>query len=339
MVQRYGVQLIRRKQDTMDIQAQIQRAAKILKSGGVVALPTETVYGLGANAFDEKAVARIFEIKKRPFFDPLILHIGNEGWLEELVTEVPPLARKLIEEIWPGPLTVVLPKKKVVPDIVTSGLPNVAVRMPLNNIARQIVSAADLPIAAPSANLFGSISPTTAAHVKEQLGDSADMIVDGGPCAVGVESTIVSFVTEKPVLLRPGGLELEKIEEIVGAVEIPAPDELVNQSPGRGGQHYAPHTPFRLVESSSELPDNKRIGVIVFSEKEKGNLPSGTAAVEVLSPDGDIREAACSLFSAMRRLDSKNLDLIAALPIPTYGLGLAINDRLSRAAMKTGSKS
>ncbi|MFW5813625.1 MAG: L-threonylcarbamoyladenylate synthase [Fibrobacterota bacterium] len=323
----------------MDIQAQIQRAAQILKNGGVVAFPTETVYGLGANAFDEKAVAKIFETKRRPFFDPLILHIGDEGWLEELVTEVPPLARKLIEQIWPGPLTIVLPKKRIVSDIVTSGLPNVAVRMPLNNIARQIVSAADLPIAAPSANLFGSISPTTAAHVKEQLGDSVEMIVDGGPCAVGVESTIVSFSGEKPVLLRPGGLELEKIEEIVGPVEIPAPDELINQSPGRGGQHYAPRTPFRLVESSSDLADGKKTGVIVFSDKEKAFLPSGIAAVEVLSADGDIREAACNLFCAMRRLDSMKLDLIAALPIPTYGLGLAINDRLSRAAMKTGSDS
>ncbi|MFP4164857.1 MAG: L-threonylcarbamoyladenylate synthase [Chitinispirillaceae bacterium] len=319
----------------MNMTQQIQNAAQLLKSGGVVAFPTETVYGLGANGLNEKAVAKIFDIKKRPHFDPLILHIADEGWLDDLVENIPPQARKLIEQIWPGPLTVVLPKKETVPDIVTSGMPNVAVRMPLNNIARQIVSAAQVPIAAPSANLFGSVSPTTAEHVREQLGGSVNMIIDGGPCAVGIESTIVSFVTETPALLRPGGLELEKIEEIVGPVKIPAKDELVNQSPGRGGQHYSPNTSLKLVQNINELPKDKRIGFIFFSDNEVNNIPPN-AAVEILSPRGDMREAACSLFSSMRKLDSQNLDLIAAFPVPSYGLGLAINDRLSRAAMKRG---
>ncbi len=316
---------------SMELEQRINSIAKLLKEGGVAAFPTETVYGLGANALNETAVARIFEIKKRPHFDPLILHIASEGWLEELVTEVPSEARILIQKFWPGPLTIVLPKKKLVPDIATSGLPNVAIRMPLNNIARQLISRAGVPIAAPSANLFGSVSPTTAQHVKEQLGDSVDAILDGGPCSVGIESTIISFISEKPVLLRPGGLEVEKIEEVIGKVEIPPHQELVNLSPGRSESHYAPRTPLKLVKSVDTIPQAGRVCLLAFGDVPK-DLPSNINAVENLSAEGDMREAACNLFAAMRKLDSLGPDLIAALPIPVEGLGLAINDRLARAA-------
>jgi len=331
-----------------DINKQIQDAAGIIRRGGVVAFPTETVYGLGANAFDAKAAARVFEVKRRPYFDPLIVHICEKDWLDGLASAVPEAARRLTDALWPGPLTVVLPKKPAVPDIVTAGLPGVALRLPSNKIARALILAAGVPIAAPSANLFGSVSPTAAEHVREQLGASADMIIDGGECTVGIESTIVSFMGEWPMLLRPGGLALEEIEAVVGPVAVPGSAELVNQSPGRSGTHYATSAPLVRVGGINEInginalginPSKPiaKLGLIALSPAsipDPAALPPAVVKIEYLSASGDLREAACRLFAAMRRLDGAGVDAIAALPIPTAGLGLAINDRLGRAALK-----
>ncbi|MCL2269056.1 MAG: L-threonylcarbamoyladenylate synthase, partial [Chitinispirillia bacterium] len=289
------------------------------------------------------AAARVFEVKRRPFFDPLILHVGDKRWLDDLVIDVPPPARELIDRFWPGPLTVVLPKKAVVPDIVTSGLPGVAVRVPSNGTALQLINAAGVPVAAPSANLFGYVSPTTAAHVRSQLGGSVDMVIDGGECSVGIESTIISFMGGAPVMLRPGGTALEDIEDAIGKVAIPANDDLINQSPGRSEQHYATSIPLVLVNDISEVSNISGIninttdgglGLIALAPSDDLGDISGFAKIEYLSASGSLREAACNLFAAMRRLDASGVGAIAAVPVPGTGLGLAINDRLRRASKK-----
>jgi L-threonylcarbamoyladenylate synthase len=235
-----------------------------------------------------------------------------------------------MERFWPGPLTVVLSKREEVPDIVTSGLPTVAIRMPKHPIALSLIEQSECPIAAPSANPFGYLSPTTAEHVQEQLGDQVDLILDGGPCEVGVESTIVSFLEEKPKLLRPGGIPLEEIELTIGPVEITLVEDTPS-APGMLPKHYAPHTPILLDWSEEDVADyrNRKVGLLAFhkiSPALKFNY------VEVLSARGDLREAAANLFSAIRRLDGLGLDLILAESVPETGLGRAIMDRLRRAS-------
>lgn len=308
----------------------ISKAAKIIQDGGIVAFPTETVYGLGADATNPNAVARIFEAKQRPRFDPLIVHIAEKSQLSEVVTSVPPKAQQLIDKFWPGPLTLILQKQQIIPDIVTSGLQGVGVRMPDNEIAQKMISLSGRPVAAPSANKFGSISPTCATHVEEQLGSSIDMILDGGPCNIGVESTIISFTNETPVLLRHGGFPVEQVQKEIGTVIIPDTSDYKNASPGRCLRHYAPLTPLRFGYS----PDFHHLGnlkVGILSLKTPAEIEN-FAAVEILSRNGDLNEAACNLFSALRRLDSAKLDLIVAEKVPDQGLGRAINDRLFRAA-------
>jgi len=309
----------------------ILQAAEIIKRGGIVAFPTETVYGLGADAFNPLAVARIFEVKRRPYFDPLIVHVANHTDLEKLVKEIPSNAKKLIERFWPGPLTVVLLKKEEIPDIVTAGLPSVAIRMPNHPMALSLIKESKCPIAAPSANPFGYLSPTTAEHVREQLGDQVDLILDGGPCPVGVESTIVSFSENKPRLLRPGGISLEEIESIIGKVEVRPIEEEKPLAPGMLPRHYAPRTPIVLDWDEKHLDSyrDKKIGFLAFQEPE--NFLK-FQHIEVLSKKGDFREAAANLFSAIRRLDALNLDLILAEAVPEVGLGRAIMDRLRRAS-------
>jgi L-threonylcarbamoyladenylate synthase len=309
----------------------IQQAAEIIKRGGIVAFPTETVYGLGANAFNPLAVARIFEAKRRPYFDPLIVHVASHGDPAKLVIDIPSDAKKLMERFWPGPLTVVLLKREEVPDIVTAGLSSVAIRMPKHEMALSLIKQADCPIAAPSANPFGYLSPTTAEHVRDQLGDQIDFILNGGTCEVGVESTIVSFSKGKPRLLRPGGVELEEIESIIGKVEVIPIEEGRPSVPGMLPRHYAPRTPIILNWNDKNLGiyKNKKIGLLAFREP-RNNLKF--SKVEVLSKKGDIREAAANLFAAIRRLDALNLDLIVAESIPEVGLGRAIMDRLRRAS-------
>jgi len=309
----------------------IHRAAEIIRQGGIVAFPTETVYGLGANAFNPLAVARIFEAKRRPYFDPLIVHVASHGDPAKLVIDIPSDAKKLMERFWPGPLTVVLLKRGEVPDIVTAGLPSVAIRMPKHEMALSLIEQADCPIAAPSANPFGYLSPTTAEHVRDQLGDQIDFILNGGACEVGVESTIVSFSKGKPRLLRPGGVELEEIESIIGKVEISPIEDDKPSAPGMLPKHYAPRTPIILNwnDKNLDIYKNKKLGLIAFKET-KNHLKFHH--VEVLSKNGDFREAAANLFAAIRRLDNLNLDLILAETVPEVGLGRAIMDRLRRAS-------
>lgn len=309
----------------------IHKAATIIQGGGIVAFPTETVYGLGADAFNALPVARIFEVKKRPRFDPLIVHIANFQDLDNLVVKIPPKARKLIEQFWPGPLTLVLFKKETVPEIVTSGLPTIAVRMPNHPMALDLIKASNCPIAAPSANPFGYVSPTTADHVRDQLGNEIDFILDGGPCEVGVESTIVSFVEKEPRLLRPGGVPLEEIESVIGKVELGSMNKEKPAAPGMLPKHYSPRTPILLTWSEEDVSgfNNRKVGLLAF-RKIKPSLKF--SQVEVLSESGDLKEAAANLFGAIRRLDASGLDLILAESVPEMGLGRAIMDRLRHAS-------
>jgi L-threonylcarbamoyladenylate synthase len=315
----------------MDNLQAVYQAAEIIKKGGIVAFPTETVYGLGADAFNPLAVARVFEVKRRPYFDPLIVHVANHGDVKKLAKEISSSAKRLIEKFWPGPLTVVLLKEEKIPDIVTAGLPSIAIRMPNHPMALSLIKESKSPIAAPSANPFGYLSPTTAEHVREQLGNQVDLILDGGPCPVGVESTIISFLGESPRLLRAGGVSLEEIESIIGKVEVTEIREDRPSAPGMLPRHYAPQTPIMLNwnEKDLGLHKNKKIGLLVFQEP-KGNLKFHS--IEFLSKKGDLREAAANLFAAIRRLDALNLDLILAEPVPEIGLGRAIMDRLRRAS-------
>jgi L-threonylcarbamoyladenylate synthase len=332
------------------ISTDVSHAAEILRDGGLVAFGTETVYGLGANALDERAVARIFEAKNRPHFDPLILHIADVKWLDHLAEQLTPASKALADAFWPGPLTMVLPKKDIVPDLVTSGLPSVAIRMPSHPLALEVLTNVDLPIAAPSANPFGQISPTTAQHVLETLGDRIDLILDGGPCYVGVESTIVLMTKDRPRILRHGGITQEQLESVIGPVDVhlggnddtASPDFFENTTdtpqtsvaaPGMFSQHYSPTTPLVLAsEVDAGLITNKRVGLLQFSETNMAERHIvDFTSIEVLTANGNLRLAAASFFAALRRLDSEGLDLILAEPFPDHGLGRALNDRLNRA--------
>ena len=303
-----------------------------LLHGGVVAIPTETVYGLAADAFNAQAVAKIFAVKERPAFDPLIVHVVNRDMLARIVTEIPTIAETLIAQFWPGPLTLILPKREEVPDLVTSGLPHVAVRMPRHPLTLQLLREADCPLAAPSANLFGRVSPTTATHVAEQLGDRINWILDGGPCAIGVESTVLDLTGSRPRILRPGGITHEALAEFLDNLEeLPhSSTEQVSASPGQLPSHYAPRVPLYLTTEKSAWPHSERCGYLAFSSPPSGNWQ----AVEVLSPRGDLNEAAAALFAALRRLEAANITWIAAELAPPHGLGRAINDRLTRAAFR-----
>lgn len=309
--------------------AELRRAAALLREGGVVAFPTETVYGLGANALDARAVAQVFQIKQRPRFDPLIVHVCSMDQARHMAAEWPEAAVDLARRFWPGPLTLVLPKSGDVPDIVTSGLPTVAVRMPDHPLALALIAEAGVPVAAPSANTFGHISPTTADHVRKHLGEVIDMVLDGGPCRVGLESTIVSLVGGEPALLRAGGAPVEELERVLGPIRRSGSNPGRPMSPGQLPRHYAPRTPLVLCDDGTEPPASARTGLLTLRP------PRGAgrfAAVEVLSADGDLAEAAANLFAALHRLDGAKLDAIVAFRVPEAGLGLAINDRLRRAA-------
>jgi L-threonylcarbamoyladenylate synthase len=306
------------------------RAAAIITRGGLVAFPTETVYGLGACAFDPEAVAKVFEAKRRPSFDPLIVHLAAIADLPRVCRRVNAAAQLLIDHFWPGPLTLVLPKSADVPAIVTSGLETVAVRMPAHPVARRLIQAAETPLAAPSANRFGRLSPTTAAHVAEQLGQDIDLILDGGPCPIGVESTIIDLSGDRPMLLRPGGIAREDLEKFVGQIAI-APLNPTPQAPGQLPSHYAPRTPLKiLVDHAAPLPSTSaRVGLLAF--KAGRERREGCARQEILSAAGDLREAAQRLFACLHRLDEAGLDVIYAEPLPEIGLGQAIMDRLRKA--------
>ncbi len=312
----------------------ISKAANLLKAGKLVSIPTETVYGLAANAFDADAVVNIFEAKERPHFDPLIVHISSSRWVTELVRDIPPVAVKLMHAFWPGPLTLVLPKKDVVPDIVTSGLDSVAIRVPAHSVTQKLISSLDFPLAAPSANPFGYVSPTTAQHVNDQLGDRIDYILDGGSTSVGLESTIIGFDGNQPVVYRLGGLSIDVIEDCIGKVSIALNQSSNPKAPGMLKSHYATSKPLYFGKPGQIIPDleGKRIGFLGFITKLKF-LPEPQQLL--LSSSGDLHEAAKNLFAYMRQFETMNVDLILAEELPDIGLGKAINDRLRRAAVNS----
>ncbi len=309
----------------------IDRAIALLKAEQLVALPTETVYGLAGNALSESAVTELFTVKNRPRFDPLIIHLSDWQSAERWVKDIPEKAQILAEHFLPGPLTLLMPKKEVIPDLVTAGSPLVAVRVPDHPLIQRILHQLDFPLAAPSANPFGYISPTTAQHVFDQLGGQVPYILDGGPCVVGLESTIVGFEQDKTIVFRKGGIPVESIEGVIGSVEVRAHSSSKPAAPGMLKSHYAPRTPIITGDLEELLAFHaaKKAGLISF-RKTYPQIPA--AHQLVLSTSGDFREAARNLFNGMRRLDQLDLDVILAEFLPEKDLGRAINDRLRRAS-------
>jgi L-threonylcarbamoyladenylate synthase len=310
----------------------IAQAARLILAGELVAFPTETVYGLGGDATNERAVAAIFEAKGRPRFNPLISHVLDAGEAKRLV-QWNDTADRLAARFWPGPLTLVLPRVKDSPIalLATAGLDTVAVRAPAHPMAQALIRAVGRPLAAPSANRSGAISPTRAEHVAESLGDRVKMILDGGPCEVGLESTVLDLTTATPILLRPGGVTREAIEAVIGPIAlgdaIPSGD-VARKSPGQLASHYAPARPVRLNAIAVGADE----GLLAFGRA----VPTGARLTLNLSPGGDLAEAAANLFAMLRALDQPGIGRIAVMPIPESGLGLAINDRLRRAAADDG---
>jgi L-threonylcarbamoyladenylate synthase len=314
-------------------QASIDEAARLIREGDLVAFPTETVYGLGGDATNERAVAKIFEAKGRPQFNPLISHVLDAGEARRLV-QWSDVADRLAARFWPGPLTLVLPRAKGSPIalLATAGLDTAAIRAPAHPMAQALIRAAGRPIAGPSANRSGAVSPARAEHVAESLGDRVKLILDGGPCEVGLESTVLDLTTAMPTLLRPGGATREAIEEVIGPVAlshaVPS-GNAAHKSPGQLASHYAPARPVRLNATSVTADE----GLLAFGPQP----PAGANQVLNLSVSGDLTEAAANLFAHLRALDQPANTRIAVMPIPQTGLGLAINDRLRRAAADDGS--
>jgi L-threonylcarbamoyladenylate synthase len=318
-------------------------AVELLRQGDIVALPTETVYGLAADALNPIAVAKIFEAKERPRFDPLIVHLPGRSWLEK-IADVPPKDRNLIlklaNKFWPGPFTIVLPKREIVPEIVTAGLNSVAIRISAHPVLAAIVREVDRPLAAPSANRFGHISPTSAQHVVDELDGRIPLIIDSGPTEHGIESTIVAVSAGQIQILRRGPVTAERLSEF-GKVSVAAAPQRISV-PGQVPSHYAPTTPMRLVDDmESVVPEeNQRVGLLAWSDAfpRGASSPLETsyskmfAVVRNLSERQDLREAAANLFRYLRELDGLGLDLIIAQRVPSQGLGAAIMDRLERAA-------
>lgn len=308
----------------------INKAAQLLRESKLVAIPTETVYGLAANALDAEAVIKIFEAKNRPTFDPLIVHTYAISELEKFVTHIPENAKILAEKFWPGPLTLLLEKNDIIPDIVTSGLNTVGIRIPNHTLTLELLKQLPFPLAAPSANPFGYVSPTTAKHVMDQLGEKIDYILDGGACKVGVESTIIGFENGIPTVYRLGGLAIEDIEKCIGKTAIQLNTSSNPVSPGMLKSHYSPlkELAYGNIEELIKKHQNKKIGVISFYKK----YPCCNI---VLSPEKSISKAAEHFFAAIRNMDANaDIEIILCETFPEEGLGRAINDRLKRAAVK-----
>lgn len=309
----------------------INKASQILKSGNIVAIPTETVYGLASNALDPIAVEKIFLAKNRPFFNPLIIHTDSIEKISNFVLEIPEKAKIILENLSPGPITVVLKKANNIPDIVTGGHDSVAIRIPNHPLTLELLSQLDFPLAAPSANPFGFISPTKAEHVYEQLNGKLEYILDGGKCTVGVESTIISFTEETPLVLRFGGISIEKIESLIGKVNInTSSDKPI--VPGQLKSHYAPTHKLvfgNIDELLKNYSDYSKVGLLSF-DKYYSEVPKENQIL--LSETSNIDEAAQNLFDSLRKLDKINLDIILAQVFPDVEIGKAINDRLTRAS-------
>ncbi|RRQ49691.1 threonylcarbamoyl-AMP synthase [Maribacter algicola] len=308
----------------------VAKCQKLLLEGELVAIPTETVYGLAANALDSKAVKRIFEMKGRPAFNPLIVHIHQMEQLPVLAKDIPQKAYDLAEAFWPGSLTLILPKQDIVPEIITGGKSTVGVRMPKHPLTQELLKGLPFPLAAPSANPFTRVSPTSAQHVWDYFGDRIPAILDGGPCQVGLESTIIGFDGEIPILYRKGGIPKEAIEAVVGELRVSTENETSPEAPGMLLKHYSPRTPLMVCDDIGEALKqyyDKRIGVLSFFEED---FPMATKVI-TLSKNKMMEEAAMSLFEALHTLDKSGLDLILAERFPEKGLGSSINDRLFRA--------
>ncbi len=312
-----------------DTGTDISIARGLLQKDDVVAIPTETVYGLAGNALSVDAVARIFEVKNRPSFDPLIVHVHEFKELSKYVMNVPVQAERLAKQFWPGPLTMLLRKRSNIPDLVTSGLDTVGIRCPNHPLTQNLLKTLDFPLAAPSANPFGFVSPTKASHVIEQLGSKIKYVLDGGPCTIGIESTIVGFENNKTIVYRLGGISIEELQTVVGDVEITT-SPLAIKSPGQLKSHYSPSKKMFIadLDKTVGIVDLDRIALLSFQKDFNAKHQV------ILSPKGDLTEAAKNLFDALRRLDKLPVDLILAEFVPEEGIGRAINDRLRRAAAK-----
>jgi L-threonylcarbamoyladenylate synthase len=312
----------------------IERAAKLLAAGELVAVPTETVYGLAGNARDDRAVATIFQVKERPFFDPLILHLPDKSWVERLSTldtEQEKLATVLIQRFWPGPLTLLLPKSEQVSDLVTASLPTVALRMPANPVLRAILQEAGFPVAAPSANRFGRVSPTAAEHVLEELGSKIPLIVDDGPTQLGLESTIVEPKDSKRLVLhRPGPITETMLSEFAEMESADLKGSI--KAPGQTPSHYAPGKPVRLIEKGHVPPDSAEAGLLAWGESSHQSPFRVTLS---LSESRNLVEAASKLFSLLRAMDREPVAAIYVEKVPETGIGKAIMNRLYRAARET----
>ncbi|MCH7412876.1 threonylcarbamoyl-AMP synthase [Belliella sp. R4-6] len=318
-----------------EIGKDISKAKQILEAGELVGIPTETVYGLAGNALNADAVSKIFDTKNRPSFDPLILHTSDIERVLDFVKEIPEDLKILANSFWPGPLTLLLPRKSNVPDLVTSGLDTVAVRIPSHPLTKELLTELDFPLAAPSANPFGYISPTKASHVNDQLGQKISYILDGGSCEVGLESTIVGMENGKVTVYRLGGIDLRLIEEKVGEIHQVSHSSSNPKAPGLLQSHYSPTKPFVLGDLPKLIEEytDKGIDFAVMSFRDSFE-ELDCKKIVVLSPQADLHEAAKNLFASMRILDSMDVSVILAELMPEEGLGKAINDRLRRAAAK-----
>lgn len=315
----------------IQISKDLDLAKNLLENDEVVAIPTETVYGLAGNIFSEKAIKKIFETKKRPFFNPLIVHVHSLNCLDAICSEIPLKAKLLANNFWPGPLTLVLKKQNSISDLVTGGKDTVAVRIPNHPLALDLLSKLNFPLAAPSANPFGSISPTTAEHVANYFSNTLPLVLDGGNCENGIESTIIGFENEEPILYRLGAISREEIESVIGPIFIKNKNEKVPEAPGMLTRHYAPLTKTILVndvKKEIEKYPTKRIGLLLFNNVTFDKVD---VVVEILSKKGSLKEATANLYAAMHRLDTQNLELIIAQKFPEIDLGNSINDRLERA--------
>lgn len=314
-----------------EIGKDIVKAKSLLEQGELVAIPTETVYGLAGNALDSNAVVKIFKVKDRPQFDPLIVHAANLQQAKDLVESIPEKAEKLAARFWPGPLTFLLKKKSLIPDLVTSGMDTVGIRCPDHDLTRSLLQSLSFPLAAPSANPFGYVSPTRPEHVNDQLGNKIQYILDGGECRVGIESTIIGFENDSPTVFRLGGLTIEDIETVIGKVDIQLNSSSNPRAPGQLRSHYSPRKKVvwgTLSELISQYPTAK-VGILAFQKKVAGIAPANQI---VLSDTGNLEEAAQHLFASLRALDKKGIEVILAEALPDIGLGKAINDRLRRAS-------
>lgn len=317
------------------ISKNINEAIRLLKDNQLISIPTETVYGLAGNAFNEEAIHAIFKLKNRPFYNPLIVHISSITELPKVAKYIPRKAQLLAENFWPGPLTLVLPKQDIVPHLVTSGKDTVAVRVPNHSLTLALLRQIDFPLVAPSANPFTSISPTTPQHVFRYFKEQLKFILDGGECQYGIESTIIGFEDDEPIVYRLGSLPVEEIEQVIGKIKLnTVQDENAPLAPGMLSRHYAPKTDTFVISKQNENDffssnRNLNIGLIRFKSPHP-DLPLENQ--EVLSEKGSLSEATKNLYAALHRLDNLNLDMIVAEEFPTTGLGISINDKLKRAA-------